>query len=146
MLALFVGTKQECQNPQEVDHQSWATRVTLTGVRIWKDPSEKVSDKCKPYSKKQGDSGRRMRYCNFRHLHQAPLIANNQGVGERTLAKTRRHDTLEMQSLFLMNMVYGLMKDPYHPVTHHRTKARIPLVSHPKGDAIGNPSYRIQCA
>ncbi|RVW25288.1 hypothetical protein CK203_110567 [Vitis vinifera] len=34
-------TKQRCPHPQGVGHQPWAMKVTLTGVRLWKDTSEK---------------------------------------------------------------------------------------------------------
>ncbi|RVX17062.1 hypothetical protein CK203_003029 [Vitis vinifera] len=37
--------------------------------------------------------------------------------------------------------VYGLMKDPYLPIAHCKTKARTPLMSHQRGNAIESPSY-----
>ncbi|RVW59392.1 hypothetical protein CK203_103231 [Vitis vinifera] len=79
--------KQECQHPQEVDRLPWATKVTLTSMRVWKDANEKASNKCKPCSKKQEDLERKTRCCKFKHLRQAPLVASNQGVSERTPGK-----------------------------------------------------------
>ncbi|KAL6328657.1 hypothetical protein AAG906_003342 [Vitis piasezkii] len=76
--------KQECQHPQEVDRLPWATKFTLTSVRVWKDANEKVSYKT--------------RCCKFKRLCKAPLVAGNQGVSERTPGKTRRQCTLEVQS------------------------------------------------
>ncbi|RVW71413.1 hypothetical protein CK203_058093 [Vitis vinifera] len=57
-------------------------RATLTGVKVWKDVSERVSDKCKPCSMRQGDSGKRTKCCVFRYLHQLLLVADNQEVNE----------------------------------------------------------------
>lgn len=54
----------------------------------------------------------------------------------------RRQRTPEMQSPHLLSMICGLMKDPYQPVTRHRMKPLISLISHKKRDAIGNPNYR----
>lgn len=78
----------------------------------------------------------------IRCLYQALFVVDKQGVSEWTPGKMRRQRTLEMQSPHLMSMICGLMKDPYQPVTRHRTKPLISLISHKKRDAIGNPNYR----
>ncbi|RVW81015.1 hypothetical protein CK203_054655 [Vitis vinifera] len=96
--AVCGNKKRICQHPQEVGHQPWVMKVILTGVKEWKDASERASDKCRPYSKKQGGSGRRMRCYRFRRLHQALPTIGNRGVNERTPSRTRRQHTLEMQS------------------------------------------------
>ena len=83
-----------------------------------------------------------MRYCEFKRLHQAFIVADNRGANERTSSRTRRQHTLEMQSFPRMNTVYGLMKDPHQPIARHWTKAWTPLVSHKKGDVIRSPNYR----
>ena len=44
-----------------------------------------------------------------------------------------------------MCTMYGLMKDPYLPIAHHKMKSRTPLVSHQRGDAIESPSYLTRC-
>ena len=138
------NTKRICQHPQEVSHRPWAMKVTSIGAKACKDASKKASDRCRSCSKKQGGSRRRMRYCEFKCLHQAFIAADNRGAKERTPSRTRRQHTLEMQSSPRMNTVYGLMKDPHQPIARHWTKAWTPLVSHKKGDVIRSPNYRIQ--
>ena len=120
---VYGNTKRKCQHPQEVGHQLWVMKVTSTGAKAWKDDSEKASDRCMPCSKKQGGSGRRMRCYRFKRLHQVLPTIGNRGVNERTPSRTRRQHTLEMQSPPLACTVYGMMKDPYQPITRHRTKA-----------------------
>ena len=109
------NTKRICQHPQKVSHQPWAMKVILTGVKEWKDASERTSDKCRPYSKKQEGSERRTRCYRFKRLHQAFPVANNR-VNKRTPSRTRRQHTLEMQSPSLACTMYGLMKDPYRVI------------------------------
>ncbi|KAL6320682.1 hypothetical protein AAG906_008682 [Vitis piasezkii] len=64
----------------------------------------------------------------------------------RTPNETKMQHNLETQSPSLTCTVYGLMKDPYQPITHHRMKAQTPLLSRQNGDVIGRPSYRTRCA
>ena len=50
---------RRCPHPQEVVHQPWVMKVILTGAKAWKDDKKKANDKYKPYSKKQGDLGKK---------------------------------------------------------------------------------------
>ena len=84
--------------------------------------------------------------CVLRYPHQALLVVDNLEVNVRTLGKTRRSHTLEMQSSPLMNQKDNLRKDPHQLVMHCRMKAPTPFTSQQKGDAIRSPSYRMQCA
>nr|CAN67764.1 hypothetical protein VITISV_015582 [Vitis vinifera] len=111
--AIYGNTKRRCQHPQEVGHQPWAMKVTSTGAQAWKDADEKVSDRCRPCSKKQEGSRRRTRCCEFKHLRQTLLAVGSRGVNERTPTRMRRQHTLEMHSPPLTCPVYGLMKYLY---------------------------------
>ncbi|RVW94645.1 hypothetical protein CK203_030863 [Vitis vinifera] len=59
---------------------------------------------------------------------------------------TKMQHNLETQSPSLMCTMYGLMKDPCQPITHHRMKAQTLLMSRQNGDVRGRPSYRMRCA
>ena len=117
-LAPSVGMKERCQHPQEADCWPWVAMATWTGAKVWKNASDRVNDKCKPCSMRQGDSGKKMRCCVSRCLHQALLVANNLEVSERTLSKTKRHHILGMQSSHLMNKNYSMRKDSHQPAMH----------------------------
>ncbi|KAL6325263.1 hypothetical protein AAG906_023108 [Vitis piasezkii] len=88
------GRKYKCQHFPEVDHRPWVENTTSTGVRVWKDASVRARDRCKPYSLKQGDSGRRMKYCVFKCPHRVLLVADSLEVSARTPGRTRRLCTL----------------------------------------------------
>ncbi|RVW96524.1 hypothetical protein CK203_029646 [Vitis vinifera] len=105
----------------------------------------KMSTPSRSRSSAMGDEG----YFNWRESmerrkreseRQALLTTGNRGTNERTLGRTRKPHILETQSPSLTRPVCGLMKDPCHPIMHHKMKARTPLIPHQRGDVVGSPS------
>ena len=139
-------TKYKCQHLLEVDRRTWIAKTTSTGSKIWKDTNTRAKDKCKPYSRRQGDSGKRTKCSVFRYLHQLSLIVYNLEVNALTPGKTRRRRILKMQISSMLNKKCSLNKYPCQPTTHSKMRALTPLASHKKWDVIGSLSCQMQCA
>ena len=138
--------KYKCQHFPEVDHRPWVAKNTSTGVRVWKNASVRVRDRCKPCSRRQGDSGKRTKCCVFRYPHQLPLVVQNLEVNALTPGKTMRRHILEMQIPSMLNKECNLNKDPHQPTMRSRMRALISLASHKKRDTIGGLNCQSQYA
>ena len=145
-LAPSMGTKYKCQHLPEVDRRPQVAKTTSTGARVWKDVRVRVTDRCKPYSLKQGDSGRRTKCCVFKCPHRVLLVVDSLEVSARTPGRTKKLCILGMQSSPIMNKKCSLSNGPHQPATCSKMRALTPLASQQKRDAIGSPSYRMQCA
>ncbi|KAL6350603.1 hypothetical protein AAG906_022313 [Vitis piasezkii] len=75
---------------RKADRWPWVAKATSM-AKIWRNANKRVSDKCKPYSPRRGDSKKRMRYCVSRYLHQALLVATINYNAHKTRASDTWH-------------------------------------------------------
>ena len=133
------------QFPPEADHQLWVAKVTLLGVRVWRDVGERVINRCNLYSAKRGNSKKRTKSCVPKCHQWAPLKVGNHKASKQPQDILMRHLSQRKHSSLLAATRHSLMRSFHQFARCSQTKASTLPGNQQRGSAIEGHIYQMRC-